>query len=151
MRSAWAGHNSAEQGDNDREPPDRWLRRLPDHNPDGDGIPNCETGGAADPVNFMKLFDRQVSIRMGQANVRRWSDQLLELLSQDEDVFDVAVDGQYAHTPPVEGDPDERDDPRERLDDDFDVASAREQNREQRQSNPNGAPGDGDPSVVDGS
>jgi len=108
-------------------------------------------GGAADPVNFMKLFDRQVSIRMGQANVRRWSDQLLELLSQDEDVFDVAVDGQYAHTPPVEGDPDERDDPRERLDDDFDVASAREQNHEQRQSNPNEAPGDGDPSVVDGS
>jgi len=63
----------------------------------------------------------------------------------------VAVDGQYAHTPPVEGDPDERDDPRERLDDDFDVASAREQNHEQRQSNPNEAPGDGDPSVVDGS
>ncbi len=46
-------------------------------------------GGAADPVNLMKLFDRQVTIRMGQANVRRWSDQLLGLVSRDEDVFDV--------------------------------------------------------------
>ena len=26
---------------------------------------------------------------MGQANVRRWSDDLLELVSRDEDVFDV--------------------------------------------------------------
>jgi threonine dehydrogenase-like Zn-dependent dehydrogenase len=46
-------------------------------------------GGAADPFNMMQLFDRQVSIRMGQANVRRWSDRLLELLSQDDDVFGV--------------------------------------------------------------
>jgi threonine dehydrogenase-like Zn-dependent dehydrogenase len=46
-------------------------------------------GGAADPVNLMKLFDRQVSVRMGQANVRRWTDHLLELVSQDEDIFDV--------------------------------------------------------------
>lgn len=46
-------------------------------------------GGAADPVNFMKLFDRQVTVRMGQANVRRWSDDLLEMVSRDEDIFDV--------------------------------------------------------------
>jgi threonine dehydrogenase-like Zn-dependent dehydrogenase len=46
-------------------------------------------GGAADPFNLMRLFDRQVSIRMGQANVRRWSDRLLELLSQADDVFGV--------------------------------------------------------------
>ncbi len=46
-------------------------------------------GGAADPFNLMQLFDRQVSIRMGQANVRRWSDRLFELLSQDDDVFGV--------------------------------------------------------------
>jgi threonine dehydrogenase-like Zn-dependent dehydrogenase len=37
----------------------------------------------------MKLSDRQVTVRMGQANVRRWSDQLLELVSRAEDVFDV--------------------------------------------------------------
>lgn len=46
-------------------------------------------GGAIDPVNMMELFDRQISIRMGQANVRRWSDRLFELLSRPEDVFDV--------------------------------------------------------------
>ena len=46
-------------------------------------------GGAADPVKFMKLFDRQVTVRMGQANVRRWSDQLLEQVSRDEDLFDL--------------------------------------------------------------
>ncbi len=46
-------------------------------------------GGAGDPFNLMRLFDRQVSIRMGQANVRRWSDRLLELLSQPDDVFGV--------------------------------------------------------------
>jgi threonine dehydrogenase-like Zn-dependent dehydrogenase len=46
-------------------------------------------GGTADPINLMRLFDRQVSIRMGQANVRRWSDHLFELLSGDDDVFGV--------------------------------------------------------------
>ena len=46
-------------------------------------------GGAADPFNMMKLFDRQITLRMGQANVRRWSDHLFELLSRDEDVFGV--------------------------------------------------------------
>lgn len=46
-------------------------------------------GGAVDPFNLMKLFDRQVSIRMGQANVRHWTERLVELLSQDEDTFGV--------------------------------------------------------------
>ena len=44
-------------------------------------------GGAVDPINLMQLFDRQVTIRMGQANVRRWTDELYELLFQDDDVF----------------------------------------------------------------
>jgi len=46
-------------------------------------------GGATDPINMMRLFDRQVTIRMGQANVRRWTDELLALLQADEDVFGV--------------------------------------------------------------
>ncbi len=46
-------------------------------------------GGAADPFNMMKLFDKQVTIRMGQANVRRWSDELFDLLYDNEDVFGV--------------------------------------------------------------
>jgi threonine dehydrogenase-like Zn-dependent dehydrogenase len=46
-------------------------------------------GGAMDPMPMMQLFDKQVQIRMGQANVRRWSDDILELLEQDDDVLGV--------------------------------------------------------------
>ena len=30
------------------------------------------------------LFDKQIQIRMGQANVRRWSDEILPLLEDDD-------------------------------------------------------------------
>jgi threonine dehydrogenase-like Zn-dependent dehydrogenase len=46
-------------------------------------------GGAMDPINMMQLFDKQVTLRMGQANVRRWSDDIVDLLTQDEDVLGV--------------------------------------------------------------
>jgi threonine dehydrogenase-like Zn-dependent dehydrogenase len=46
-------------------------------------------GGAVDPLPLMELFDKQVQIRMGQANVRRWTDDILRLLEQDEDVLGV--------------------------------------------------------------
>ncbi|WP_122818842.1 zinc-dependent alcohol dehydrogenase [Nocardioides pantholopis] len=46
-------------------------------------------GGAADPMPMMQLFDKQVQLRMGQANVRRWTDELLGMVSQDEDIFGV--------------------------------------------------------------
>jgi threonine dehydrogenase-like Zn-dependent dehydrogenase len=46
-------------------------------------------GGAVDPIPMMQLFDKQVQVRMGQANVRRWSDDILALLRQDEDVLGV--------------------------------------------------------------
>jgi len=42
-------------------------------------------GGAIDPVPMMELFDKQVQIRMGQANVKRWTDDILPLLSHDSD------------------------------------------------------------------
>jgi hypothetical protein len=42
-------------------------------------------GGAADPLNLMDLFDRQIQIRMGQANVKRWIDELMPLLTEDGD------------------------------------------------------------------
>ena len=60
-------------------------------------------GGAADPFNMMQLFDRQVTIRMGQANVRRWSDRLFDLLSQDDDVF--GVESLPTHRLPLEEGP----------------------------------------------
>jgi len=46
-------------------------------------------GGAADPMNLMQMFDKQVQVRMGQANVRAWTDDILTLLNQDEDVLGV--------------------------------------------------------------
>ncbi len=42
-------------------------------------------GGAADPMPMMQLFDKQVQLRMGQANVRRWTDDLLPLVTDDAD------------------------------------------------------------------
>jgi threonine dehydrogenase-like Zn-dependent dehydrogenase len=36
--------------------------------------------GMADPMPMMVLFDKQIQIRMGQANVRRWTDDLMPLL-----------------------------------------------------------------------
>ena len=44
-------------------------------------------GGAADPMPMMTMFDKNITIRMGQANVREWTDELFEILQQDEDVF----------------------------------------------------------------
>jgi threonine dehydrogenase-like Zn-dependent dehydrogenase len=37
-------------------------------------------GGAIDPLPMMDLFDKQIQIRMGQANVKRWVDDILPLL-----------------------------------------------------------------------
>lgn len=45
-------------------------------------------GGAADPMPMMQLFDKQVQLRMGQANVRAWTDDLLPMLT-DGDAFGV--------------------------------------------------------------
>ena len=46
-------------------------------------------GGAADPLPMMRLFDKQVQLRMGQANVRAWTDDILKLLGEDDDVLGV--------------------------------------------------------------
>ncbi|MDT9591431.1 alcohol dehydrogenase catalytic domain-containing protein [Nocardioides zeae] len=42
-------------------------------------------GGATDPLPLMQLFDKQVQLRMGQANVRAWTDDILPLLTADDD------------------------------------------------------------------
>jgi threonine dehydrogenase-like Zn-dependent dehydrogenase len=42
-------------------------------------------GGAMDPLPMMDIFDKQIQIRMGQANVRRWTDEILPLLTGDDD------------------------------------------------------------------
>ena len=37
-------------------------------------------GGSADPLNMMQIFDKQLTLRMGQANVKRWVDEIMPLL-----------------------------------------------------------------------
>ena len=46
-------------------------------------------GGMADPMPMMELFDKQIQLRMGQANVRRWIDDILPLLEGDGDPLGV--------------------------------------------------------------
>jgi S-(hydroxymethyl)glutathione dehydrogenase/alcohol dehydrogenase len=45
-------------------------------------------GGAADPMPMLQIFDKQIQLRMGQANVKRWVDDILPLLT-DEDPLGV--------------------------------------------------------------
>jgi threonine dehydrogenase-like Zn-dependent dehydrogenase len=52
-------------------------------------------GGAASPVNFLQMFDKQLNLRMGQANVKRWVDDLMPLLTGDDDP--LGVDGFATH------------------------------------------------------
>ncbi|MCA0178339.1 MAG: glutathione-dependent formaldehyde dehydrogenase [Actinobacteria bacterium] len=44
-------------------------------------------GGMADPMPMMEIFDRQLSLRFGQCNVRRWVDDIVPLLSEQDDIF----------------------------------------------------------------
>ncbi|MFE5917427.1 zinc-dependent alcohol dehydrogenase [Streptomyces sp. NPDC056468] len=55
-------------------------------------------GGTADPIPLLTLFDKQVQIRMGQANVRRWSDDIMPYLT-DEDP--LGVDDFATHRVPL--------------------------------------------------
>jgi threonine dehydrogenase-like Zn-dependent dehydrogenase len=55
-------------------------------------------GGMTDPMPMMKLFDKQVQLRMGQANVRRWTDELLGMLSDDDP---LGVDAFATHRLPL--------------------------------------------------
>ncbi|GAA3987744.1 glutathione-dependent formaldehyde dehydrogenase [Streptomyces sp. NBC_01352] len=45
-------------------------------------------GGMADPLPMLTMFDKQIQLRMGQANVRRWSDEIIPYLT-DEDPLGV--------------------------------------------------------------
>jgi len=42
-------------------------------------------GGQLDPMPLMQLFDKGVQIRMGQAHVKRWVDDIMPLLEKDDD------------------------------------------------------------------
>jgi len=56
-------------------------------------------GGAADPLPMLTLFDKQIQLRMGQCNVKRWVDDIMPLLSDDDP---LGVDDFATHRLPLE-------------------------------------------------
>jgi threonine dehydrogenase-like Zn-dependent dehydrogenase len=56
-------------------------------------------GGMADPLPMLTLFDKQIQLRMGQANVRAWTDQILPLLTDGDP---LGVDDFATHHMPLE-------------------------------------------------
>ncbi|MEU4411045.1 zinc-dependent alcohol dehydrogenase [Streptosporangium sp. NPDC023963] len=51
-------------------------------------------GGMADPMPMLRMFDKGVTLRMGQAHVKRWIDDLMPLVTDDADplaVMDLAT------------------------------------------------------------
>lgn len=57
-------------------------------------------GGAKDPLPLMQMFDKQIQLRMGQANVRRWSDDIMPLLTGADDP--LGVDDFATHRLPLD-------------------------------------------------
>jgi S-(hydroxymethyl)glutathione dehydrogenase/alcohol dehydrogenase len=55
-------------------------------------------GGAADPIPMLQLFDKQLQLRMGQANVKKWVPEILPLLTDDDP---LGVDGFHTHALPL--------------------------------------------------
>ncbi len=76
-------------------------------------------GGAKSPVNLLRLFDKQVKLRMGQANVKRWVDDIMPLLTGSEDV--LGVEGFASHHVPLSEAPQAYKDFQEKEDDTFKV------------------------------
>ena len=60
-------------------------------------------GGMSSPLPMLTMFDKQVQVRMGQANVRRWVPEILPLLT-DEDP--LGVDDFATHRVPLDRGPD---------------------------------------------
>lgn len=56
-------------------------------------------GGMADPMPMLTLFDKQIQLRMGQANVKRWVDDIMPLLTDDDP---LGVDTFASHVLPLE-------------------------------------------------
>ncbi len=59
-------------------------------------------GGMADPLPMLTLFDKQITLRMGQANVKRWSDDIMPLLTDDDP---LGVDTFASHVLPLDDAP----------------------------------------------
>src|SRR5215211_4715928 len=56
-------------------------------------------GGMADPLPMLTIFDKQIQLRMGQANVKRWVDDIMPLLMDGDP---LGVDDFHTHQLPLE-------------------------------------------------
>jgi threonine dehydrogenase-like Zn-dependent dehydrogenase len=56
-------------------------------------------GGMADPLPMLTIFDKQIQLRMGQANVKRWVDDIMPLLMDGDP---LGAEGFATHHLPLE-------------------------------------------------
>jgi threonine dehydrogenase-like Zn-dependent dehydrogenase len=54
--------------------------------------------GAADPLPLATMFDKQIQLRMGQANVKKWAPEIMKLLGDDDP---LGVDNFATHRLPL--------------------------------------------------
>ena len=59
-------------------------------------------GGMADPLPMLTMFDKQIQLRMGQANVKRWVGEIMPLLMDGDP---LGVDDFATHRLPLEEGP----------------------------------------------
>jgi threonine dehydrogenase-like Zn-dependent dehydrogenase len=59
-------------------------------------------GGAVDPLPLLTMFDKQIQLRMGQANVHRWVPDILPLLTDDDP---LGVENFATHRLPLDSAP----------------------------------------------
>ncbi|MGO2643484.1 zinc-dependent alcohol dehydrogenase [Brevibacterium aurantiacum] len=60
-------------------------------------------GGQISPMPMLKLFDKQIQMRMGQCNVRSWIEELLPLVEDPQDP--LGVEDLVTHRLPLEAGP----------------------------------------------
>ena len=60
-------------------------------------------GGETDPMPMFTMFDKQIQLRMGQANVKRWVDDIMPLLT---DADPLGVEQFATHEVPIDQAPD---------------------------------------------
>jgi threonine dehydrogenase-like Zn-dependent dehydrogenase len=59
-------------------------------------------GGMTDPLPMLTIFDKQIQLRMGQANVKRWADDIMPLLMNGDP---LGVEGFATHKLPLDEGP----------------------------------------------
>ena len=55
-------------------------------------------GAQMDPMPMLTIFDKQIQLRMGQANVKRWVDEIMPLLTDGDP---LGVEGFHTHSVPL--------------------------------------------------